>query len=245
MNYNFKTTALVFCVGFWLQPYTVLAQDSRKHLSLLGVPSATIAPAGRGFVALSYANERLRTPDDTDASLSFGHGFGDAVNGIGFQLDAQVTSLSDNFGDSGYLTASLSRRISTSPRVYVGASIERLLPWGDSRDLDPAVNLMATGFTTLPLGDGNGTPLMWTLGAGTDVRDRYSEAGFFGGVGIGLSPSLATSVSYYGDHVILGLSLQPAENLYLSASLIDAFDEQQDRRVTISAVWVFDTGLGR
>lgn len=221
------------------------AQEGRKHLTLLGVSSATIAPAGRGYVALSYANERLNVPNDTDASLSFGHGFGNAVAGLGFQLSAQITSLSDDFGDSGYLTASISRRVSASPLIYVGASVERLLPWGDSRDLDPSINVMASGFTTLSLGKAGETPLMWTIGAGSDVSDRYSEPGVFGGVGIGLSSTLATSIAYYGDHAILGLSLQPIENVYLSASLIDAFDEQRDRRVTVSAVWVFNTGLGR
>ena len=71
--------------------------------------TGTVAPAGLGFVQLSGTNDS--PAGRTDGSLALGMGFGSAEDGLGVQVTAQVTSLTDSFGDSGYLGLKLSRRL--------------------------------------------------------------------------------------------------------------------------------------
>lgn len=222
-----------------LSTSSAAAQDARKHLTLLGIPSATVSPAGTGYVALSFTNDRTGAATGSDASISMGLGFGDADRSIGFQLGAEITSTKSDFGDSGYLTAKFSKRISTETPLYVGLVVDQLVPWGDSKALDPAASLSVTHFTSA----GN-NPIMWTLGAGTDIRNGGTDPGLFAGVGVGLSTQIAASAAYDGDEAIFGISWAPSPSFNFSATLDDAFNERNNRRGILNAVWVFNSRLG-
>ena len=110
-------TTLVLLLGAG----AVAADETAPHLTLLGIPSATVAPHGSGFVSLQFTNQRQGPGTDSDASLSFGAGFGDAERTLGVQLTAEVTSTTDDPGDSGYFDVKLSRRISSGQTpAYLG-----------------------------------------------------------------------------------------------------------------------------
>lgn len=220
-----------------------LAQDGARHLTLLGIPSATAAPGGSAFASLAWASEREGSGDGADGSLALGFGVGDANEELGLQVTAQITSLTDSFADSGYFGIKASRRIASGQTpLYLAFSVDRLAPWGDSEDNDVSADMMVTGFRAFP----SGMPIMFTLGAGTHVRDERTEPGAYAGMGFGLSESFAASAAYYGDHATVGMSWAPRgnRNLSVTASLVDAFDQQDDKRAVISINYLLQNAFG-
>ena len=227
------------------------AQDSSgltKHLTLLGIPSATTAPHGSFFASLAYSTKRVATRDnDGDGSLALGFGLGDMNEGIGFQVTAEIVSLTDSFADSGYFDLKAATRITEGRTpLYLGASVGNIAPWGDAENNDVNVDVALTGFHLFETGSTIPTPIMFTVGYGTDLRDSYTKPGFFAGIGVGLTPSLAASVSWFGEYGTLGVSWSPPtrRNLSVTASLVDFTDELGDRRGVFSINYLFPKAFG-
>jgi len=218
-----------------------IARGESRHLTMLGIPSATVAPHGTGFLTLQYGSERPGPGTGADASLTFGVGFGDADETIGVQLSAEITSMTDDFADSGYLGLNFSRRISAGATpVYLGVGVWRLGAWGDAGGLDPAFDLSLSFFPTINTRNGP-APLMVTLGAGTDVRANDTEPGVFAGVGYGFSEEFGASAAWYGDHATIGVSYAPRNlrNVRFSAALVDVTNETGDRRAVAGVTLIF------
>jgi hypothetical protein len=214
-----------------------------RNLTLLGIPSATVAPAGVGYVALS-GTRRSPMNARTDGSLELGLGLGNAETGVGVQGKAVVTSLTDDFGDSGYLGVKLSRRVATGQvPVYAGVEVENLAAWGESSDNDPSVSAMVTGFAAIPSGGGQ-MPVMFTLGAGSHLRDGGTQPGLFAGVGAGFTRHLGGSVAWTGEALSLGVSLRPPGDapVVMNLTLDDATDRLEQQRVSVSVAWIFAKG---
>lgn len=174
-------------------PAATFAQEGKpKHLTLLGIPSATVAPANLGFASISATTDRVGNGDDADGSLAFGLGLGSAEEAIGVQLTGYVTSLSDDFGDSGYFEIKGSRRIvGGNTPVYASLTLGSLGTWGDSTDRDASATVALTAFSILRFSpDGDVFPVMFTVGGGSHVRDDDTDPGAFLGAGIGLTPNL-------------------------------------------------------
>jgi hypothetical protein len=68
----------------------------------------------------------------------------------------------------------------------------------------------------------------------------------FAGVGAGLTDYLGGSVAWTGQTLDLGLSLRPAAEvpLVVNVTMNDATDRLDERRLSISAAWVFLKGGG-
>jgi hypothetical protein len=219
------------------------AAAQNRNLTLLGIPSATAAPAGVGYVALS-GTRRSAMNARTDGSMELGLGLGNAETGVGVQAKAVITSLTDDFGDSGYLGFKLSRRIATGKvPVYAGFEVDNLATWGESSANDPSVSAIVTGFAAAPVAGGQ-IPVMFTLGAGSHVRDSGTQPGVFAGVGAGFTPHLGGSVAWAGEALSLGVSLRPPGGapVVMNLTLDDATDRQDERRLSISVAWVFAKG---
>ncbi len=217
------------------------AQSEVGHLTLLGIPSATVAPHGLAFASLLYTNQRQGPATGSDASLSFGVGFGDAARTVGVQLTAEVTSTTNNVGDSGYFDLKFSRRISDGPvPTYLAVGAQRLGGWGDAGGLKPAGDLTLTFFPFIDTPRGR-KPLMISVGAGTHVRANQTEPGAYGGIGYGFTPSLAASAAWYGDHAIIGVSYAPRnlKNIQFSAAVVDVFNDTNDRRAVFGVSLLF------
>jgi hypothetical protein len=217
------------------------SQSEPRHLTLLGIPSATVAPQGAAFASLQFTNQRPGPATGSDASLSFGVGFGDAENAIGVQLSAEITSTTDSLGDSGYFDLRFSRRISGGAvPTYLGIGARRLGGWGDASGIDPASDLTLTFFPFIDTPRGK-APLMISVGAGTHVRANQTEPGGYAGIGYGFNSSFAASASWYGDHAIIGVSYAPTtlQNVQFSAAVVDAFDSTNDRRAVFSVNLLF------
>lgn len=230
------------------QPYALAPAPAPKNLTLLGVPSATVAPHGLIFSSLSISSERVGPGNDADGSLAVGFGLGSAEEAVGLQTTAHFTSLSDSPGDSGYLAFSLSRQLNGGATpVYAGLTVNQVAAWGDSSNLDPSGSIALTFFPTLTGRDGTTWPLMFTIGGGSDIRNFETEPGIFVGAGIGLTPELGASVAWYGDHVTLGAAYRPRgiDNAYFAASLVDAFDQEDSQRVVVSFNLTLANAFGR
>jgi hypothetical protein len=217
-----------------------VAQDGRKHLTLSGIASGTVAPNGLAFASLSGTN---RSPAGrTDGSLALGFGLGSAEDSVGLQVVAQITSLTDAFGDSGYLQFKLSRRLGAQP-LYLGVQADHLVAWGDSEQVDPSGKLALTYFTDVQAG-GDRFPVMMTIGAGSRVRDLGTEPGLFAGVGMGLTDRIGASVAFSGDYFDVGVGVKLNDQLSMTASVNDVFDQRDRQRVTISVTYAMQNLFG-
>ena len=216
------------------------AQDVPRYLSQVGIATGTVAPRGLAFASLSGTT---RSPiDDIDGSLALGIGFGSAEEGLGVQVTAQITSLTDDFADSGYLGLKVSRRLGAQP-VYLAIQGDHLINWGDSALVDPSAKIALTWFTSVQA-DGGVYPLMMTLGAGTKVRNTNTDPGIFAGLGVGLTENIGASVAWTGDYVDLGVGIRVNDRLSLTAAVEDVFDETNRRRTTFSVNYTFRNLFG-
>jgi hypothetical protein len=228
--------ASVLLLGVWA--VAASAQDRPPlYATLIGVPLATGAPAGMGFVSLSGTTRRNPGSTGADGSAAFGLGFGNADDGVGVQVSAHITSLTDNFGDSGYLALKLSRRIEgAGPPTYIGLTVDHLVPWGDATVRDPGAAIAVTSFSRLQGANGTAYPVILSLGAGTNLTRNQTEPGIFAGLGVGLTPNIGASLALNGDSVELGAAWRPpgVRNMAVVVALSDALDQNNHRRVTLS-----------
>lgn len=218
-----------------------LAQDGGRLVGLLGIRSATVAPDGLAFgaVALTTLRREAEGVEDgsADGSIILGFGLGSAADAVGVQVTANIISLTDDFADSGSLGVKASREVGRGALpVYLGVAVDRIGGWGDSEDLDPSVSGMVTAFPQVDAG-GRTLPLMVTLGAGTHLRNDFEDPGVFGGVGVGLTRNLGASAAWTGESVSVGavFRVPGLDNMRFTASLDDAFDQVDARRVTVTA----------
>lgn len=239
------TTVLILCSG------GALAQDGSKNLTLLGIPAATTAPSGVVFGQISrsvnlYDNGFAGDNSENRTVLSLGAGFGDANDGIGAQVafvGARDTDVYDSFT---YFNAKLSRRISAgADPTYLGFSVGRIAGSGEASDLDTTVNLILTKFDTFSMGQDT-YPVMFTVGAGSDVRNG-EDPGVFFGAGMGVTSSLGVSGAWSGEQVDLGAALRfnGLKNARLAVVVTDALEHEDRRQLTIGLSWSIDIGRGR
>ena len=216
------------------------AQDApqrSKNVTLLGVSSATVAPAGLAFVAISGSTQRVGPGTGLDGSMALGFGLGSAEDNVGLQFTSHITSLTDNFGDSGYFELKASRRvIAGDTPTYVGLSVTGG-GFGDASIRDTTASVAVTSLRQFQFSPtGPSYPIMFTLGAGTHERNNETDPGVFGGVGIGVNENFGVSASWSGEYLNLGTAFrfENSENFGVSATLFDAFDQEDSRRLGLT-----------
>lgn len=218
-----------------LTALSAAAQEPPNHLILNGIPSATAAPSGIGFVQISGTDNNHN--DTVDGSIALGFGLGDAAAGIGVQTTLHLTSLSD-FGGSGYLSMKFSRAL--TDRLYGALEVSHLAGWGEAEDIDPNVSAVLSYFGLISVGGGS-YPVILSAGFGERLRWDETEAksaGFIG-IGVGFSETFAGSLAYTGDDWEIGLGARVNEALTLTASVEDVFDQNDARKVVLSANFAF------
>ncbi|SDI39452.1 hypothetical protein [Aliiruegeria lutimaris] len=83
----------------------------KKNMTLLGIPAATVAPDGLVFASLAWTDRRNGFGNNPDGSGAFGFGIGVGDDLFDLQFAAHITSLQDDFGDSGFLSVRASKRL--------------------------------------------------------------------------------------------------------------------------------------
>lgn len=218
-----------------------------KLLTLTSIPSATVPQHGTVFLGLSGTNRRARNAYDADGSLSFGAGFGSAEDAIGFQVNGNITSLTDSFGDSGYFGLKASRRLSAGRvPIYGAVELTHLGNWGDASGTDATADVMFTAFSRIDSAS-DSYPVMFTLGAGTHVRNNRTDPGAYIGAGIGLTEHFGASIAWTGETLDIGSSFTIAglDNTYFSVEVNDATDRVNHRRITFSVSFALQNAFGR
>ncbi|MDO9524639.1 MAG: hypothetical protein Q7J57_03720 [Gemmobacter sp.] len=178
-----------------------------------------------------------------------GFGLGNPATGIGLQFSAVATSLSNNFGDSGYINIKAARQVSGGRTpTYVGLEVDHLGNWGQARGSKPGVKVALTTFGQVQMGAGRDyNPYMITLGVGSRLRANRTKSGVFFGAGLGLTENLAISAAWTGETVDLGAGfrLSGLPNTYFNAVVNDVTDTRNSRRVTVSVGWALADVFGR
>jgi len=235
-------TALLACA------LPAAAQDNRKHLTLVGIPSGTVAPHGMVFGSLSLTDRRAgTTARDKDGSLALGFGLGSAEDGIGVQVTASIASLSRNFGDAGSFSLKASRRIGTGQwNTYLGVSADYLAPWGAVKGQKASLTAAITSFGSVRIG-ADIHPVMLTFGGGSHIRNGDKDPGVFAGVGLGLTQNLAVSAAWTGEALDLGLGVKApgVDGLNFTFAVNDVTDRRSSRRVTLTATYAVANLFGR
>ena len=228
----------LLCAGAAMaQDQTTYLPPSPKNLTLLGIPSATVAPNGLAFASLSGTTRRSGSQSgSTDGSLALGFGLGSAEDSVGLQFTVQTTSLKSDFGDSGFLAFKASRRIASgSMPTYIGLAVDHIGSWGDADGVDTRASVMVTSFTQLAMA-GDVFPVMFTIGAGSHLRNGNTDPALFAGAGIGLTKNLGTSLAWNGENFDLGAAfkIDGLENVGFTATANDVFNEDDSRRVSFT-----------
>ncbi len=234
----------IFAIPLLLVAPLAYAQD--KHLALAGIPSALTAPNGTGFAGIALTNKESATSDRADGSAVVGFAFGSAEETIGIQISANITSLENDFADSGFLSVKASRRIHDGKApIYASIGFGYLGGWGDSKPRDETATIAFTRFSELQIGQ-DSFPVMATIGAGSHLRNNDKDPAIFFGLGIGVSKNVALSAAYTGQSVTLGTSFKFDEipNMNFGLSVDDAFNDVGERRIVFTAGIVFDKLFG-
>ncbi len=221
----------------------------QNYVTLLGIPSATVAPRGLAFVhVLTVANVNAGSAETGDA-LAVGFGFGDADQGLGYQFTALANAATMSFGRFGYFGVKVSRKISSGAApTYLALSLDQLGKWGDAAGLEHSATLIVTRFSTLDnASNGRTYPVMMTVGAGSHVRNLASDPGVFLGAGIGLTRNFGMSSAWNGDNVNIGAAFRfdDLKNVGFTVSLSDTFNQQERQQLSFGLSWFFDTAQGR
>lgn len=218
-----------------LQAFSDATQKPRFAV-IQGVASAATLPNGTVFASVS-GTDRRDGKGGIDGSLAFGIGFGNPNRAIGAQIVANITSADPrDFGDSGSFSLKFSRVLPEGlGRGTVGITVDNLAPWGDVVGEDVKTSIAWTSAKQFSLGNGKRLPVLFNLGVASET-DRRNSWTPFAAVGLGISENLSLTVAHNGDYAILGASarLPWLENVSVSASLLDVFDQRDAQRMTVT-----------
>ncbi|WP_284265256.1 hypothetical protein [Roseicyclus amphidinii] len=259
---GFALAAVLGCVGFAAQaqdgasvtggaaPLAVQPSPSASLAfpSVFGVGSAVAAPSGTRFVALSYVSPRegISTKDD-DGDVSFGFALGNPVSGVSAQVSVNILGLNP-FAESGSVSASLSRmlRAGGTSATFASISAGNLLGWGDASGSEPTYVATLSHVQAFPLANGTELPMQFSFGYGSDTTlsdDGLGTRGpgAFFGVGMGLTETLAGSISFTRSQINMGfsLSIPQIEGAGLSLGVYDITDNTSRQQVSLGLSFAF------
>ena len=229
-------------------PATPVAAPDRIFAfpSVFGVATAVPPADGTRYVALTYATPRGGIAGGSaDGELAFGYTLGSPVRNVSATIGANITSLTDDFGDSGNFNLSLSRMVATGSRsaTFVGLSVGKLGGWGDAAAENEAYSVQVSHLVGVGASD---TPVQLTLGYGnqTTLSDDglgTLDDGFFYGVGVGVTEALSLSLSGTETQFNLGATANIAafDGLSVTAGVYDVTENVSRRQVSLTVGYSF------
>lgn len=213
----------------------------------IGVPTAFGLGSHQMFFSIGgVSTKELATNErDYDGSATLGMGFGDAVEFVAFEVQANVISLSDNapgsdVGEEGSISLKLSRNVGRTSAVAVG--VENAATWGDAlKGTESSAYVAYTKLTALSSNASNPLTLGLTIGAGTDrfqkletkgntngVQDQ--SPGVFGAISLAVHRQVSLIAEYNGSYSNAGISFVPLRSCPLTVTF-SAINLQERRRV--------------
>jgi hypothetical protein len=245
MKYPFLSSVILIslCVSYSSGVYAQSSMKSSANVTMFGAGTAFTLPQGDGFIGATIVDPRGGVQGSgSDGDLAFGAGFGNPFKSVGFEVDVNVTSLKDNFADSGSLTLKASRALFAQPNHVVFGSISaaNLGAWGEAKASDESFNLTFSGITQI---DGYTLihPLMWTLGYGSDpvlitAGSSQTEEGIFAGLGLGITEYFGISLSVTENQLNsgVGFKIPGLDGVSISYGINDITDNMERKQQTLS-----------
>jgi hypothetical protein len=183
-----------------------------------GTPTAFGAGWRQAFIGISgiaYLDNDVND-SDIDGSMSFGTGFGDAAETVGFEMSVAIISLTDDFADSGSVGAKFHKIVPNTNGLGVALGWSNALNWGDAEDAEDTVYAVVSKKFVLRPEAKRQYPLSISLGVGTgtfrtvdDIVDDSNDLNLFGSVGIQVLPKLSLASSWTGSQLNVGIGLAP------------------------------------
>ncbi|WP_163852306.1 hypothetical protein [Pseudooceanicola aestuarii] len=232
-----------------------LAQAAKPSASvtMFGADTAFILPHGSIFMGATATDPRGGVSGaGTDGDLSFGAGFGNPIDAVGLEVDVNVTSLSDDFGDSGSLTLKVARALLLQPNHVIFGSVaaSNLGAWGDDKASDERWNVAVSGLTQIE-GPALVHPVMWTVGYGSDSvlstpGSSLTEDGLFAGVGIGVTRHLGVAISGTENQLNagIGVTVPGVDGLSVSYGVNDITDNMNRKQQMLSVSYTLTDVFG-
>jgi len=182
---------------------TPLAAIAQARASITSLPSGF--GLSQGVLGISLSG--LYTPNgprDIDGDMGLALGFGDPINAIGFEVSADITSLENDFADSGYFNLSAHRQFRFNNGYgSVNTTISGTGAFGTAAAREVGGSLVGTFVTGT-----QARPYMVTLGIANDLTLAQDVQGILG-VGVGLNEVWAVSAGIYGDNNAIGVTYFP------------------------------------
>jgi hypothetical protein len=182
------------------------------------------APSGFGLagnvvafsLSGSYGERRGTGPRSSrfDASTAVVFGFGDPVDGVGFQVGANLTSFR-KFGKSGFVTVGIHKMFQLSDAgIYsVALNVDNIAPWGDSKANKLSGNIVASYMT------GFGSQLgLVTVGITNNTTPTRKLKPIFG-ISRGVTDTSAVGFAHAGDTSTLSVIFAPQALQGMSVSV--------------------------
>lgn len=196
-----KHKALLAATALVLLP---LAAGAQTRASISSLPSGFGASGGVFGVSLSGLWGPTHPPHDLDGDIGLSLGFGDPINGLGFEVSADITSLHNDFADSGYFNLSAHRQFRFQGGYgSVNATVSGIGSFGTASARDVGGSLVGTFVTGTP-----SRPYMITVGIANDLNLAQDVQGVLG-VGVGLNDQWAVSAGIWGDNNAIGVTYFP------------------------------------
>lgn len=204
--------------------------------STFGVPSAYGASwrnafVGGGFIGsggfdrpVGNGQQFFEVPND--GSISFGAGFGDPVETVGFEVGIGIISLTDDFGDSGAIGFKLHKVFPEADDLAVAVGWTNSLTWGDANDAKETLYGVVTKAFDLQPGNKNPLPLTVTAGIGTGAfrsqgafNAGTNDPNVFGSLGLRIDPQFSLISTWTGSQLNLGISTVPLLDIPFTLTL--------------------------
>lgn len=200
-----------------------------------GVPSGYVGGWGDYYIAGSVGTPGNLRGGVIDGSLNLGFGLGDPVRTLGVELNWGTGSIK-NFNANGSFGVAVGRILINRPdlQLAVGGGLLDAYAYGNEAG-KPSVNAYGAVTAAIPLRPGDPDfqqRLQVSVGGGgnsfsaIDANFATSETGFFGAIGVELTPFLGLSVGQSSRGTNLNLSLIPFRRLpiFVNAIAADVFN---------------------
>lgn len=193
--------AILIAAALVLAP---LQAGAQTRAAISSLPSGFGLSGGVFGVSVSGLYGPYHPPIDLDGDIGLALGFGDPVHAVGFAISADITSLQDDFADSGYFNLSVHRQFRmTNGYGSVNATVSGIGAFGTASGRQVGGSLVGSFVTGTA-----SRPYMITVGIANDLNLAQDVQGILG-VGMGINDQWAVSAGIYGDNNAIGVTYFP------------------------------------
>lgn len=227
------------------QPEYSTAQAPKAFPSIVGIPSAFPAPQNSGFVGLTVATPRGGGPrkpsrDNADGDLGVGYTIGNPIDNISATGTLVISDL-EPFGKAGSFYFDFARALHVGERslTFGGITAGNIGAWGSAKTRAETYSAYVSHLTSFQTSGGE-IPVQVTVGYGdqTTFSDdgRTVGEGLFYGLGLGVTETVAVSLSGTKNQVNVGTSfgVKALPNWGASIGIFDVGQSVDRRQYAIS-----------